>query len=251
MHMTIHATPFRELRFDGVRRDFGALNALRDISLTVKQGEFIALLGPSGCGKSTTLNILAGLLPATGGGIWLDERRIDTLRPEQRGFGMVFQNYALFPHMSVRKNIGFGLAMRRVPKEEIRGKVDAALDLVQLRAHAEKLPGQLSGGQQQRVAIARAIVIEPPLVLMDEPLSNLDAKLRLEMRAEIRRIHELIGSATIYVTHDQEEALSLADRIVVMRAGEVRQVGTPQELYAQPAYSDVAEFMGYRNLIRS
>jgi putative spermidine/putrescine transport system ATP-binding protein len=164
---------------------------------------------------------------------------------------MVFQNYALFPHMSVRKNIGFGLNMQSRPKAEIERKVDEALAIVRLGDQGDKLPGQLSGGQQQRVAIARAIVIEPPLVLMDEPLSNLDAKLRLEMRAEIRRIHELIGSATIYVTHDQEEALSLADRIVVMRAGEVRQVGTPEDLYSRPAHADVAEFMGYRNQIRS
>ncbi len=187
----------------------------------------------------------------TSGGIWLDSARIDRLKPEERGFGMVFQNYALFPHMSVRRNVGFGLVMRGVAKADIDRKVSEALSIVRLSDQGEKLPGQLSGGQQQRVAIARAIVIEPPLVLMDEPLSNLDAKLRLEMRAEIRRIHELIGSATIYVTHDQEEALSLADRIVVMRDGVVRQVGTPQELYAQPAYSDVAEFMGYRNLIPS
>jgi putative spermidine/putrescine transport system ATP-binding protein len=216
----------------------------------VKRGEFIALLGPSGCGKSTALNCLAGLLTLSGGSIWLDSNRIDELKPEDRGFGMVFQNYALFPHMSVRKNIGFGLAMQGRSKAEIARKVDEALNIVRLGDQAEKLPGQLSGGQQQRVAIARAIVIEPPLVLMDEPLSNLDAKLRLEMRAEIRRIHELIGSATIYVTHDQEEALSLADRIVVMRAGEVRQVGTPEDLYARPAHADVAEFMGYRNLLR-
>src|SRR6267378_5253573 len=198
---------FGELRLDGVTRAFGGVVALAGLTLTVRSGEFITLLGPSGCGKSTALNCIAGLLPLSGGGIWLDDKRIDVLRPEQRGFGMVFQNYALCPHMSVRKNIGFGLAMRRVPKEEIRGKVDAALDLVQLRAHAEKLPGQLSGGQQQRVAIARAIVIEPPLVLMDEPLSNLDAKLRLEMRTELRRLHRELGSITIYVTHDQDEAL--------------------------------------------
>jgi putative spermidine/putrescine transport system ATP-binding protein len=163
---------------------------------------------------------------------------------------MVFQNYALFPHMSVRRNIGFGLNMHGIAKDKIERKVDEALSIVRLGDQGDKLPGQLSGGQQQRVAIARAIVIEPPLVLMDEPLSNLDAKLRLEMRAEIRRIHELIGSATIYVTHDQEEALSLADRIVVMRAGEVRQVGTPEGLYLRPAHADVAEFMGYRNQLR-
>ena len=247
--MTIHATPFRELRFDAIRRDFGTLNALRDITLTIRQGEFIALLGPSGCGKSTTLNILAGLLPATGGNIWLDDRRIDTLRPEQRGFGMVFQNYALFPHMTVRKNIGFGLLMQGLPKPEIARKVDEAIALVRLQGHEQKLPGQLSGGQQQRVAIARAVVIEPPLVLMDEPLSNLDAKLRLEMRAEIRRIHTMLGATTIYVTHDQEEALSLADRIVVLKDGTIRQVGTPADLFARPDHLDVAAFMGFRNAI--
>jgi putative spermidine/putrescine transport system ATP-binding protein len=249
--MTIAARDFRELRLEGISRRFGNVNALRDVNLAVRRGEFIALLGPSGCGKSTALNCLAGLLTLTSGGIWLDSARIDRLKPEERGFGMVFQNYALFPHMSVRRNVGFGLTMRGVAKSDIERKVGEALSIVRLGEQRDKLPGQLSGGQQQRVAIARAIVIEPPLVLMDEPLSNLDAKLRLEMRAEIRRIHELIGSATIYVTHDQEEALSLADRIVVMRDGVVRQVGTPLELYAQPAYSDVAEFMGYRNLIRS
>jgi len=245
--VTMQAAAFRELRLDGLSRDFGTLNALRDVTLTIKQGEFIALLGPSGCGKSTTLNILAGLLPATGGGIWLDERRIDTLRPEQRGFGMVFQNYALFPHMTVRRNIGFGLMMRRVPKAEALRRVDEAIALVRLQGQESKLPGQLSGGQQQRVAIARAIVVEPPLVLMDEPLSNLDAKLRLEMRAEIRRIHATLGATTIYVTHDQEEALSLADRIVVLHDGVIRQVGTPAELFARPLHRDVAEFMGFRN----
>jgi putative spermidine/putrescine transport system ATP-binding protein len=247
--MSIAGRDFRELRLEDLSRSFGTLNALKGVSLTVKRGEFIALLGPSGCGKSTALNCLAGLLTLTGGSIWLDQTRIDRLKPEERGFGMVFQNYALFPHMSVRRNIGFGLAMQGKSKEEIARKVEEALSIVRLGQQGDKLPGQLSGGQQQRVAIARAIVIEPPLVLMDEPLSNLDAKLRLEMRAEIRRIHDLIGSATIYVTHDQEEALSLADRIVVMRDGAVRQVGTPTELYARPAHADVAEFMGYRNVL--
>ena len=247
--MALASRDFRELRLEGVSRDFGLLNALRDINLTVQRGEFIALLGPSGCGKSTALNCLAGLLPLTGGAVWLDQARVDTLPPEARGFGMVFQNYALFPHMSVRRNIGFGLRMQRKSRAEIDRRVDEALALVRLTAQAEKLPGQISGGQQQRVAIARAIVVEPPLVLMDEPLSNLDAKLRLEMRAEIRRIHGLLGSSTIYVTHDQDEALSLADRIVVLRDGAVRQIGTPEELYKRPAHADVAEFMGFRNLL--
>ena len=248
--MTIHAAAFRELKLDRVSRSFGTVAALHDVTLSIRQGEFIALLGPSGCGKSTTLNIIAGLLPATGGGIWLDERRIDTLRPEQRGFGMVFQNYALFPHMNVAKNVGFGLTMRGVPKAERLTRVEEAVGMVRLKGQEHKLPGQLSGGQQQRVAIARAIVVEPPLVLMDEPLSNLDAKLRLEMRAEIRRIHNLLGATTIYVTHDQEEALSLADRIVVMREGMVRQVGTPEDLFARPDHLDVAEFMGFRNRLQ-
>jgi putative spermidine/putrescine transport system ATP-binding protein len=242
---------FGQLRLERVSRNFGTLNALKEVTLRVKRGEFIALLGPSGCGKSTALNCLAGLLPLTGGSIWLDEARIDHLKPEARGFGMVFQNYALFPHMSARKNIAFGLMMQGRSKPDIQKMVDEALALVHLETHADKLPGQLSGGQQQRVAIARAIVIQPPLVLMDEPLSNLDAKLRLEMRAEIRRIHNLIGSTTIYVTHDQDEALSLADRVVVIREGVVRQVGTPEELYARPAHADVAVFMGYRNILAS
>jgi putative spermidine/putrescine transport system ATP-binding protein len=248
--MAIALSKFEEVRLDGVSRDFGALNALRDVNLTIKRREFIALLGPSGCGKSTTLNCIAGLLPVTGGAIWLDKHRVDRLKPEDRGFGMVFQNYALFPHLTVRQNIGFGLKMRGTPKAEMERKIDEATALVRLQGQGHKLPGQLSGGQQQRVAIARAIVIEPPLVLMDEPLSNLDAKLRLEMRAEIRRIHNELGATTIYVTHDQDEALSLADRIVVLRDGAVRQVGTPKELYEAPAHLDVADFMGFRNRLK-
>jgi putative spermidine/putrescine transport system ATP-binding protein len=240
---------FRQLRLDGVSRSFGASIALAELNLTIQAGEFIALLGPSGCGKSTALNCVAGLLPLTGGSIWLDQQQIDQLPPERRGFGMVFQNYALFPHLSVRRNVGFGLLMQGAPRKEIRSRVDAALELVQLQAHADKLPGRLSGGQQQRVAIARAIVIEPPLILMDEPLSNLDAKLRLEMRAEIKRIHRDLQRTTIYVTHDQDEALSLADRIVVMNEGRTLQIDTPEELYTKPANLQVARFMGYRNLL--
>ena len=243
---------FNELRLDAVTRRFAhghgrEVAAVDGLTLVIRRGEFVALLGPSGCGKSTALNCIAGLLPLTSGSIWLDELRIDILPPEKRGFGMVFQNYALFPHMSVRRNIGFGLRMRGVGGTDIERRVADALALVQLSGHEDKLPGQLSGGQQQRVAIARAIVTEPPLVLMDEPLSNLDARLRLEMRAEIRRIHRELGRATIYVTHDQDEALSMADRVVVMREGVVRQIGTPPEIYAKPADLEVARFMGYRN----
>ena len=245
---------FEELRLERVTRRFAgsgghAFNALSELTLTIRRGEFIALLGPSGCGKSTALNCIAGLLPLSGGTIRLDETRIDTLPPERRGFGMVFQNYALFPHMSVAKNIGFGLRMRGIPQAASAPRVAQALKLVQLTGQEHKLPGQLSGGQQQRVAIARASVLEPPLILMDEPLSNLDAKLRLETRSEIRRIHRELGRATIYVTHDQDEALSLADRIVVMKDGVVQQIATPHDVYAQPSNLHVARFMGYRNVV--
>ncbi len=242
---------FRELRLDAVSRDFGRTHALHNLELTVGRGEFVALLGPSGCGKSTALNCIAGLLQISHGAIWLDTTRIDELGPEERGFGMVFQNYALFPHMTVQRNIGFGLTTQHTPKAEIARRVEEAVKVVRLEQHQEQLPGQLSGGQQQRVAIARAIVVGPPLMLMDEPLSNLDAKLRIEMRAEIRRIHAMLGCSTVYVTHDQEEALSLADRILVLIDGQMRQLGTPEELYSRPATPDVAEFMGYRNLLES
>jgi len=247
--MTIAASRFESLELHGVGRSFGGRSALEDLNLTVRAGEFIALLGPSGCGKSTALNCIAGLLPLTHGQILIDGKRVDTVAAEKRGFGMVFQNYALFPHLSVEKNIAFGLQMRKISKSEVRRRVAEAIALVKLEEHATKLPGQLSGGQQQRVAIARAVVVEPRLVLMDEPLSNLDAKLRLEMRTEIRRLHQSLGLTTLYVTHDQEEALSMADRLVVLREGRVQQVGTPQELHNGPANWHVADFMGYRNLI--
>ena len=245
---------FSELRLEAVTRRFAgaagkAFNALTELTMTIRRGEFIALLGPSGCGKSTALNCIAGLLQLSDGSIRLDDTRIDILPPEQRGFGMVFQNYALFPHMTVDKNVGFGLRMRGVAPAEMAARVTKALKMVQLTGQEHKLPGQLSGGQQQRVAIARAIVIEPPLILMDEPLSNLDAKLRIETRAEIRRIHIELGRSTIYVTHDQDEALSLADRNVVMKDGAAQQIDAPHEVYSQPANLHVARFMGYRNVL--
>jgi len=242
---------FSELRLDNVGRRFAGKDALVDLDLTIRAGEFIALLGPSGCGKSTALNCLAGLLPLSSGSIWQDERRIDALPPEKRGFGMVFQSYALFPHMSVRRNIAFGLRMQRLPRAEIKRRTEEGIRLVQLDEHVDKLPGQLSGGQQQRVAIARAVVLEPSLVLMDEPLSNLDAKLRLEMRTEIRRLHQSLGLTTVYVTHDQEEALSLADRLVVLRNGRTQQIGTSEELHTRPANWHVADFMGFRNIVEA
>jgi putative spermidine/putrescine transport system ATP-binding protein len=245
---------FEELRLCSVTRQYPGrfgepFTALSNMSLVVHRGEFVTLLGPSGCGKSTALNCIGGLLRPTHGTIWLDDMRIDRVPPERRGFGMVFQTYALFPHMTVRNNVAFGLAMRGVPRVEIGRRVRAALATVHLEAQADKLPRQLSGGQQQRAAIARAIVVEPPLILMDEPLSNLDVQLRIETRSEIRRIHRELGRATIYVTHDQEEALALADRVVVLREGRVRQVGLPHEVHRSPASIDVARFMGYRNIL--
>jgi len=247
--MSTPTRAFQSLRLKNVGRSFGGQDALVGLDLTIRRGEFIALLGPSGCGKSTALNCLAGLLPLTHGEILIDDQRVDLLPAEKRDFGMVFQNYALFPHLTVEKNIAFGLEMRKVPKSEIKRRVAEAIALVKLEQHATKLPGQLSGGQQQRVAIARAVVVEPRLVLMDEPLSNLDAKLRLEMRTEIRRLHQSLGLTTLYVTHDQEEALSMADRLVVLREGRVQQIGTPEELHNNPANWHVADFMGYRNLV--
>ena len=239
----------RELVLDGLSRSYGSQTALDALDLTIAGGEFIALLGPSGCGKSTALNCIAGLIAPTSGTISLDGRPLDGTPSERRGFGVVFQSYALFEHMTVRANVAFGLRMRRLPKARVAERVQQALALVQLTDHADKYPTQLSGGQQQRVAIARAIVIEPPLVLMDEPLSNLDAKLRLDMRTEIRRLHRELGLTTIYVTHDQEEAFSLADRLVVLRDGVTQQIGAPDEIYYRPANPYVADFVGFRNAV--
>ncbi len=236
------------LRFR-LSKHFGAKNVLDDFTLEVRGGEFVTFLGPSGCGKSTALNLLAGLLQPTAGEIWLDDERLDTWPPERRGFGMVFQNYALFPHLSVFDNVGFGLAVRRVARASVVERVSRMLALMKLDGFEARYPAQLSGGQQQRVAIARALIIEPRVLLLDEPLSNLDAKLRLEMRAEIKRLHQSLGLTSIYVTHDQTEALSLSDRIVVMREGCVMQVGTPTEIHDQPANLFVADFVGYRNII--
>jgi putative spermidine/putrescine transport system ATP-binding protein len=246
----VTATPrLGALVLDGLSRRYGHQTALAALDLEIAGGEFIALLGPSGCGKTTALNCIAGLIAPTSGTISLDGRSLDGTPSEKRGFGVVFQSYALFAHMTVRANVAFGLRMRRLPKADVAARVEQALALVQLGAHADKYPNQLSGGQQQRVAIARAIVIEPPLVLMDEPLSNLDAKLRLEMRTEIRRLHRELGLTTIYVTHDQEEAFSLADRLVVLRDGVTQQIGTPAEVYYRPANHYVADFVGFRNAV--
>ena len=234
----------------GLAKRFGDVAALRDFDLDVHGGEFVSLLGPSGCGKSTALNLLAGLLDPDAGQILLDGQDLAPVPPERRGFGVVFQSYALFPHLTVGRNVAFGLEMQGVRPEDVDRRVRRTLALVHLEETVDRYPAQLSGGQQQRVALARALVIEPRLLLMDEPLSNLDAKLRIEMRLEIRRLHQTLGLTTVYVTHDQEEALSLSDRIGLMKDGTLRQVGSPEEVYLHPKSAFVANFFGYRNLFR-
>jgi putative spermidine/putrescine transport system ATP-binding protein len=234
----------------GITKRYGGKTVLDNLRLEIHGGEFVTFLGPSGCGKSTALSIVAGLVPASEGEIWLDGARADHLPPEKRGFGMVFQNYALFPHMSVYDNIAFGLTLKPVSQDEIRRRVDEMLRLVQLQGLESRYPGQLSGGQQQRVAIARALVLRPRLMLFDEPLSNLDAKLRIEMRAEIKQIHAGLGLTSIYVTHDQAEALSMSDRIVVLREGVLMQCGSPQAIHDRPNNVFVADFMGFRNFFK-
>jgi putative spermidine/putrescine transport system ATP-binding protein len=221
--------------------------ALHGVDLAVAAGELVALLGPSGCGKTTALRTVAGLLPVRAGRVVLDGDDITRTPPHRRELGLVFQSYALFPHLDVFGNVAFGLRLRRVAAEEIRRRADEALERVGLAGLQARLPAQLSGGQQQRVALARAIVLKPRLLLLDEPLSNLDAQLRVEMRAELRRLQRELGLAMLHVTHDQAEALALADRIVVLREGRVAQAGTPQAVFERPADAFVAAFMGYEN----
>jgi putative spermidine/putrescine transport system ATP-binding protein len=233
----------------GLSKSFGTTRVLTDLNLEVEGGEFVSLLGPSGCGKTTALNCIAGLVWPDAGRVEVDGQDITHLPPERRRFAMVFQNYALFPHLTVGGNVAFGLQMRGVPRQEVRARVAAALSLVHLEHLVDHYPSQLSGGQQQRVALARALVTEPRLMLMDEPLSNLDARLRQEMRIEIRRLHLALGLTTLFVTHDREEALSLSDRVAVLRDGVVQQMGAPEEVYATPASAYVAGFLGYRNLL--
>ncbi len=223
------------LTLDGLTKRYGDNAVVKSVSLDVRDGEFLVLLGPSGCGKTTTLRMIAGFVPPSGGSIRIGEKDITTLPPWKRNAGLVFQSYALFPHMTVNENVAFGLDMRKVDKAERDPRVAEALRLVRLEGFGERYPRQLSGGQQQRVALARALVIRPDVLLLDEPLSNLDAKLRLEVRLEIRALQQQLGLTTVMVTHDQEEALTMADRLVVMSDGKVRQVGTQSDLYERPA----------------
>ncbi|ASJ11054.1 spermidine/putrescine ABC transporter ATP-binding protein [Thermococcus sp. P6] len=238
-----------EVKLENVVKTFGETVALKGINLHIKEGELFTLLGPSGCGKSTTLRIIAGLDFPDSGRVYFGDDEVTYLPSSKRGAVLVFQNYALWPHMTVFDNVAYGLKIRKLPKEDIKKRVEWALDLIRLRGLEDRYPTQLSGGQQQRVAIARALVVEPRVLLLDEPLSNLDAKLRLEMRSEIRRIQRELGITVIYVTHDQEEAMAISDRIAVMNVGTVEQVGTPKEIYESPKTEFVASFMGKTNVI--
>ena len=227
----------------------GKTVVIDDLNLTIENGELFTLLGPSGCGKTTLLRMIAGFNSIEGGDFFFGETRINDMEPSKRNIGMVFQNYAIFPHLTVRDNVAFGLKQRKVAKEELETRTDEYLKLMQIDQFADRKPDQLSGGQQQRVALARALVINPDVLLMDEPLSNLDAKLRVDMRQAIRDIQRRIGITTVYVTHDQEEAMTISDHIAVMNLGEIQQVGSPKELYHKPHNEFVANFIGKTNLI--
>jgi ABC-type Fe3+/spermidine/putrescine transport system ATPase subunit len=233
-----------------VRKSFGSVAAVRDVSLTVEAGEFFTLLGPSGCGKTTLLRMVAGFCPLDAGEIWLGGRRVDRTPPHRRNTGMVFQNYAVFPFLSVFDNVAYGLRARGMPRRSRGERVERCLEMVQLAEYATRMPHQLSGGQLQRVAIARCLAIEPEVLLLDEPLSNLDAKLRVQMRSEIRRLQQALKITALYVTHDQEEALVLSDRLAVMCGGVIQQVGRPSDVYHRPADAFTAGFMGSTNLLR-
>jgi len=237
-----------KVEFQDIALAFGNTKVLRDISLAIEPGEFFALLGPSGSGKSTLLRVIAGFAQANTGRVLVDGKDISAVPPWRRDIGMVFQNYALWPHMTVQQNVAFGLEERRLPRDVIGRKVAAALELVDLTGFAARRPSQLSGGQQQRVALARTIAVEPKVLLLDEPLSNLDAKLRVHMRVELLALQRKLGVTTIFVTHDQEEALSISDRVAVLDAGVIQQVGTPVELFDSPANRFIANFVGTINL---
>ena len=233
---------------EGVAKRFGAVDAIRDVSLSVAEGEFVCFLGPSGCGKTTLLRIVAGLERQTSGVVRMAGRDVSGLPPSQRNYGIVFQSYALFPNLTVARNVAYGLQTRRLGRARAEARVNELLDLVDLRAHTLRYPAQLSGGQQQRVALARALAPAPALLLLDEPLSALDARVRLALRHEMKALQRRLGITTIMVTHDQEEALTMADRIVVMNHGGVEQIGTPADIYTEPASLFVARFVGHMNL---
>ncbi len=237
------------LSFQNISKRFDKTVVIRDLSFDIRAGELFFLLGPSGCGKTTCLRMVAGFYKPDGGELRFGERVINAVPPHKRNTGMVFQNYALWPHLSVRGNVEYGLKVRRVPNPERKRRVDEALEMVRLSQLADRFPSQMSGGQQQRVALARALVVRPDVLLLDEPLSNLDAQLRLEMRAEIKRLHREQQTTALYVTHDQEEALSIADRVAILKDGDLMQIGAPRELYRAPRSRFVAEFIGETNFL--
>lgn len=239
----------RTVELTGVRKAFGDFVAVKGVDLSIPKGSFVTLLGPSGCGKTTILRMVAGLETPTSGEIRIKGKRVNETPIHKRNLGLVFQNYALFPHKTIFDNVAFGLKYRNVPKDEIRERVTRALEIVRLPGVEKRLPAQLSGGQQQRIALARAIVIEPDVLLLDEPLSALDANLREEMRTELKQIQRKLGITTIFVTHDQEEALAMSDQVVVMDHGLIEQVGRPEEVYRWPATRFVARFLGQSNII--
>jgi len=245
-----------KLTLAGIRKRYGDQDVVRDFSLEVAEGELVSFLGPSGCGKSTTLRLIAGLLAPDAGEITIDGHVVSSAKrgvavaPDKRDIGLVFQSYALWPHMTVARNVAYGLHARKAPKSEIAARTGQVLKTVRMDAYADRYPAELSGGQQQRVALARAIAYDPKVLLLDEPLSNLDAKLRDRMRIETRELQQRLGFTAIYVTHDQSEAMAISDRIVVMREGRIHQVGTPVEVYERPATSFVAEFIGASNMLR-
>ena len=232
-------------------KKYGNNTVIPDLSLDIREGEFFTLLGPSGCGKTTLLRMIAGFNSIEGGDFYFNEKRINDVEPNKRNIGMVFQNYAIFPHLTVRQNVGFGLKNRKCSKEEMESRTDEYLKLMQIEEYKDRLPERLSGGQQQRVALARALVIEPSVLLFDEPLSNLDAKLRVTMRTEIRKIQQKVGITAIYVTHDQSEAMSISDKIIIMSKGKVEQIGTPREIYYHPTSKFVADFIGEANFLEA
>ena len=237
------------LKLRDIVKTFGTTKAIDSLNLVVEDGELLTLLGPSGCGKTTTLRAVAGFVTPDSGEIFIGERKISSLAPEKRGIGLVFQNYALWPHMTVFQNLAFGLGLKKMTKSRIKDKVAEGLSIVKLEEHGDRYPRQLSGGQQQRVALARALVLEPDILLLDEPLSNLDALLREQMRFEIAHLHKQYGITTIYVTHDQTEAMVISDRVAVLNKGKLMQLGTPTDIYARPANKFVAGFMGTTNFI--
>src|SRR5512135_3171548 len=237
------------IKLEDIVKRFGTLEAVSHVSLDIRDGELFTLLGPSGCGKTTILRLVGGFHKPDHGNIYFGDREVSALAPYERNIGMVFQNYALWPHMTVAKNVAYGLKLKKIATSEVAGRVSRALKLVNLAELGTRYPGQLSGGQQQRVALARALVLNPDVLLLDEPLSNLDAKIRIQVRAEIRKLQKELGITTIYVTHDQEEALTLSDRIAVINLGKLQQMGSPRDLYEKPENPFVADFIGINNLI--